>query len=265
MESTTTGKVQIKSRWCRSVIYETEALADTTQEDTQMLVALEAAVASRADLYGADLYGADLCEAYLQGANLYWASLGNTDLRAANLRDAELSDVDLGIANLSEADLCEANLRGANLRGADLSDANLCEANLPGANLRGANLRGANLCDANLSGADLCRADLSGANLTGASLRGANLCGATLRGGLELVGERPVLCIGPIGSAGRTILAWITDKGLRLEAGCFFGTREEFVEQLAIKHADNLHGQEYTAALVLIDAHVRLWTPGMAG
>jgi hypothetical protein len=60
---------------------------------------------------------------------------------------------------------------------------------------------------------------------------------------------------------GRTIFAWITDKGLRIEAGCFFGDREEFVAQLAGEHGDNIHGREYTAALAFIDAHVAIWTP----
>ena len=71
-------------------------------------LAVEAAVKSGANLYGANLYG----------ANLYGA-----DLRGANLRGADL--------------------RGANLYGADLRGANLYGANLRGANLRGADLRGA--------------------------------------------------------------------------------------------------------------------------
>ena len=127
--------------------------------------------------------------------------------------------------------------------------------------LRGADLRGADLGDAYLRGADLRGAYLRGADLRGADLRGAYLRGADLRGDLKLVGDRPILSIGPIGSVSRTIFAWITDQGLRIEAGCFFGTRDEFVTQLANKHGDNIHAKEYTAALTLIDAHVELWTP----
>ena len=129
--------------------------------------------------------------------------------------------------------------------GAYLSDANLSDANLSGANLSDANLRGANL---------------SGANLRGANLRGTNLSGAKVSG-LTLIGVRPVLAIGPIGSESRTVFAWLTDAGLRIEAGCFFGSRDEFTTQLQHTHGDNQHADEYRAALHLIDAHARIWTP----
>ncbi len=89
----------------------------------------------------------------------------------------------------------------------------------------------------------------------------ADLSGADLRDDLKLAGDRAVLCIGPIGSVGRTIFAWITDKGLRIEAGCFFGTRDEFLAILAETHGDNEHAREYKAALTLIDTHVAIWTP----
>lgn len=113
----------------------------------------------------------------------------------------------------------------------------------------------ANLHGANLYGADLHGADLHGANLRGANLRGANLYGADLRG------ERPFFTIGPIGSRGDYVHMWITDKGLMIRTGCFFGTREEFVANLTETHGDSLHGQEYRAALVLFDKHAELWTP----
>ena len=110
--------------------------------------AVEAAVKSRADLFGADLFGADLSGADLFGANLF----------GANLFGADLSGADLSRANLSRANLSGANLSRANLSWADLSGASLSWANLSGANLSGANLSGANL-----SGADLFGANLSGA------------------------------------------------------------------------------------------------------
>jgi hypothetical protein len=153
---------------------------------------------------------------------------------------------------LEKASAASANLSGANLSGAYLSD-----AYLSGANLRGANLSGANLSDAYLSGANLSDAYLSGANLSGANLSGAKV------NGLALVGDRPLISIGPIGSCMRTVFAWLTEDGLRIEAGCFFGTREEFVEQLDDTHGENEHAQEYTAALVLFDKHAELWTPAV--
>ena len=145
-----------------------------------------------------------------------------------------------------------ANLIGANLIGANLIDANLSGADLSGAYLIGANLIGANLIDANLSGADLSGAYLSGANLSGADLSGAYL----------LVGERPIFQIGPIGSRCAYFVAYVTDKGLRFDAGCQHQiTREVFEDRLAELHGENGHAKEYRAALALIDAHAEIWTP----
>jgi len=143
----------------------------------------------------------------------------------------------------------------------DLSGANLSGANLRGAYLRGANLSGAYLSGAYLRGANLSGANLSDAYLRGANLSGAYLSGANLSGGLKLAGTRPYFSIGPIGSRYDNLVAYITEQGLRLQAGCFFGTREEFVAKLDAEHGDNEHGKEYRAALVMVDAHVSIWTP----
>ena len=144
---------------------------------------------------------------------------------------------------LEKATFAKADLRGADLRG----------ANLGGADLGGANLRGANLRGANLYGADLYGADLYGADLRGANLYGANL------GGKKLAGARPFIQIGPIGSRSDYLLAFITDKGVMIRAGCFFNTRDQFKLQLTETHGDNQYAQEYRAALVLIDKHAELW------
>ena len=164
------------------------------------------------------------------------------------------------------ANLSGADLRGAYLRGAYLRDANLGGANLSGADLRGANLRDTDLRDANLGGANLVDANLGGANLGGAYLVDANLGGAyladaNLGGDLMLVGDRPYFQLGPIGSESRTFEAFITNQGLRLRAGCFFGTRDEFAAKLNQTHGNNIHAREYTAALSLIDARYELWVP----
>ena len=103
-----------------------------------------------------------------------------------------------------------------------------------------------------------------GANLYGADLCGADLCGADLRGAKiekdnELVGERPFFTIGPIGSRLDVLLAFSTQKGLRIRAGCFFGDKESFLKTLEDSHGDNTHGREYKSALVLIEAHFSLW------
>ena len=105
-------KIQIKSRYFGSVLFEYEK-ENNTVKDT-----LIEAVKKDADLRGANLRGADLSDAYLSDADLSDANLRGADLRGADLRGADLSD-----AYLSDADLSDADLRGADLRGADLSDA----------------------------------------------------------------------------------------------------------------------------------------------
>ena len=142
------------------------------------------------------------------------------------------------------------------LEAAVSADANLDGANLDGANLARAYLDGANLARANLAGAYLDGAYLAGANLNGAKLAGAKLAGAE-----KLVSERPILQIGPIGSRCSDFVAYLTDQGLRLSTGCFFGSRENFVERLTKDHAGTKHETEYRAALAMIDAHAAAWMP----
>ena len=76
-----------------------------------------------------------------------------------------------------------------------------------------------------------------------------------------MIGDRPFLTVGPIGSRSDYLQAFITDAGLMIRAGCFFNTRAQFEIALDAEHGDNEHGQEYRAALVLIDAHAKLWMP----
>ena len=109
---------------------------------------------------------------------------------------------------------------------------------------------------ANLAGANLARANLAGANLDG-----ANLARAYLADKSELQGDRPILQIGPIGSRCAYFVAYLTNNGLRLHAGCFFGTRDEFEKKLQDEHDNNDHAKEYRAALAMIDAHAEIWTP----
>ena len=175
---------------------------------------------------------------------------------------AALADAVANNANLRDTDLSDTDLLGVDLSGANLSGANLSGANLRSADLLGADLRSADLGNANLRGADLCGADLRWANLRGANLRGADLCDATLRKGEVLVGLRPLIEVGPVGSRADTLRAYITDKGLRLATGCQqYITKEVFLSRLTHTHRENDHAQEYMAALALIDTHVKQWTP----
>ena len=169
---------------------------------------------------------------------------------AESLREAIIAATREG-ADLIGADLRDADLSGAYLSCADLRGADLRGANLSGAYLSGASLRGANLRGANLSGADLRDADLSGANLSGASLSGE----------VRLIGARPVVQVGPIGSRSDWLIAYLTDGGIRIDAGCQRQiTRAEFETRLANTHGDNQHAREYRAALAYIDAHAAIWS-----
>jgi uncharacterized protein YjbI with pentapeptide repeats len=183
---------------------------------------LEAAVKSSVNLRGADLRNADLGGAYLSGAYL---------------RDADLRDADLRNANLYGADLRNANLYGADLRDADLRNANLYGADLSGANLSGADLRGADLRYAYLTGAFL---EFKGATLT-------------------LIGARPVISISALGSRRDTMMAFVTDGGVFIRAGCFFDKLAKFSTAVKKTHKTNVHAKQYKAAIALIKLHAKTW------
>ena len=228
--------VQIKKRFTDAVMFECKA-PEGLSSGLELRHAMEKAVTAGANLAGANLDGAYLDGAYLDGAYLDGA-------------------------NLDGAYLAGANLAGANLDGAYLDGANLAGANLAGANLDGAYLAGAYLAGANLAGANLDGANLAGANLAGANLDGAYLAGANLAGAVKLLGKRPIFQVGPIGSRCAYFTAYITDKGLRFDAGCQRQiTREKFEARLAEHHGDNEHAKQYRAALDLIDLHAEIWTP----
>ena len=136
---------------------------------------------------------------------------------------------------------------------ADLSYADLRVADLSGADLGYANLRSANLRSANLSGADLRVADLSGADLISAKT-------VTADGDpLTLIGPRPIIQIGPIGSREDYLIAWMTDRGVYIRAGYFWGSLEAFWAAVTATHGANAHAREYRAAIALIECHAALW------
>jgi hypothetical protein len=245
-------KFEIKSHWSGAVLF--------SAETDSLKLAVELAVKSRANLAGA----------YLARANLAGANLADTNLAGANLAGANIARADLAGANLAGADLADTNLAGAYLAGADLADTNLAGANLAGAYLAGADLADTNLAGANLAGANIARANLAGANLTDADLAGANLAGADLAGANltrangqkhTLIGNRPVLVIGPLGSRCAYLTTFMTDAGVYVRAGCFWNTLDAFKAAVAETHGDNNHGREYRAAIALIEAHAELWTP----
>ena len=117
-------------------------------------------------------------------------------------------------------------------------------ADLRGADLRGADLRGADLRDADLRGAGLSRADDNR---------------------LTLTGDRPFLSIGPIGSEHGDLNAYLTDYGVYVRRGCFFGSIDEFRAAVDRKHGGGDHAREYRAAIALIEAHAAIWSPATGG
>jgi len=70
--------------------------------------------------------------------------------------------------------------------------------------------------------------------------------------GYALVGRRPVLQLGPLGSRSATLIAFRTGKGLMVRAGCFFGTADQFVDAVRETHEDSTHAADYMAALDFI-------------
>jgi len=77
----------------------------------------------------------------------------------------------------------------------------------------------------------------------------------------KLLGDRPFMQLGPIGSRSDYLLAFLTTKGVILKAGCFTGCVAEFEAKLGQEHVNNKHVTEYRAALVLVKAHAEIWTP----
>ena len=112
-------------------------------------------------------------------------------------------------------------------------------------------------------------AALESAVTSGANLRGAYLSGAYLSGAddnrLTLTGDRPFLSIGPIGSEHGDLNVYLTDYGVYVRRGCFFGSIDEFRAAVDRKHGGGNHAREYRAAIALIEAHAAIWSPATGG
>ena len=100
------------------------------------------------------------------------------------------------------------------------------------------------------------RAYLADANLADANLAGAKFSDAKL-----LIGKRPYMAIGPIGSRCAMVTLWITDKGPMVKAGCFTGTLEEFSAAVTKTHGSNDHAKEYEMTILMFESHCSIWTP----
>ena len=99
------------------------------------------------------------------------------------------------------------------------------------------------------------------ADLRSAYLRGAYLSRAVLDDGIKLVGLRPILQLGQIGSRSDYLVSYLTTEGVMIRAGCFFGALDAFRAACVTTHGDSSHGREYAAAIAMIEAHAAIWTP----
>jgi hypothetical protein len=168
--------------------------------------------------------------------------LGLAVMAAVKAR-AYLSRADLSGSNLSGAYLSGSNLSGAYLSGSNLSCANLSGSDLAGADLYGADLSRANLYGADLSGADLYGADLSGSNLSGAYLSRANLSGAKINRWVAQLRR----------SDGHEFIAFDTDQGVKIKAGCRWFTVPEYRAHVAKEYPDTPKAAETLAMLDFIE------------
>ena len=111
-----------------------------------------------------------------------------------------------------------------------------------------------------LQGADLQGTYLQRADLQGAYMQSADLP-STYMQGTKLIGERPVLQIGGIGSRNAYLISYMTDEGIKIKAGCFSGSLAEFAAAVKKEHGNSNHGKEYAAAITMIKAHAKIWKP----
>ena len=106
----------------------------------------------------------------------------------------------------------------------------------------------------------------SSAEKLGAAVKDAYLQGADLRGaylqGAKLTGKRPVFQMGPLGSRGDYLLAFLTNQGIKITAGCFSNTLEAFKVAVIETHGDSIHAREYAAAIIMIEAYFSAWPAG---
>jgi hypothetical protein len=204
--------------------------------------AVKAAVRGGSDLRRSDLSGLDL-----SGLDLSYSKLSGSNLSYSNLSGSNLSYSNLSYSNLSYSNLSYSNLSGSDMRYSNLSYSNLSYSNLSGSDMRGSDMRGS---------------DMRGSDLSGSKLSGSKLSGSTLSEYGILVGNSPILQIGPIGSRNDYLIAYTVSAGVCVRTGCFFGSLEEFRVAVETTHgSDTTHGREYAAAIAMIEAHAAIWTP----
>ena len=80
----------------------------------------------------------------------------------------------------------------------------------------------------------------------------AKVCdNAWVCGDARVYGNAWVLWISKIGSRNGTTTFFKTRTGIGVKCGCFYGTLDEFAEQVEKTHGDNEHGRAYKLAIEL--------------
>jgi len=96
---------------------------------------------------------------------------------------------------------------------------------------------------------------LYGADLYGADLCGANLYGADLGGKAGKLKANGFFSAGPLGSRSDTLMAFHTENGIFIKAGCFFDLIELFRAKVIETHGEeSVHRKLYLAIAELIEA-----------
>ena len=104
------------------------------------------------------------------------------------------------------------------------------------------------------SGANLRGADLGGANLGGADLRGANLRGANLGEKIGKLKANGYFFAGYLGSRNDVLMAFHSDKGVFVRAGCFTGSLDDFRAAVIKTHGEtSKHGKLYLGIANIIE------------
>ena len=122
------------------------------------------------------------------------------------------------------------------------------------ADLRSADLRSADLRYANLQSADLRSADLRSADLRYANLQYANLQSADLGEEIGKLKAGGYFTCGPQGSRNDMLMAFNSDNGMFVKAGCFTGSLDEFRAAVIKTHGKtSKHGKLYLGVADLIE------------
>lgn len=244
-------KITLRNRYSGGAVFSYQPSEAEVSSNTAMLHTVAQAL-----FEGVSLEAVDLSLANLTGLEAVGKNFAGANLHGAILVRANLSESNFSGGFLSSADLSEAILTGTNFESTYLDGADFARALVDGARFRGAYMRGASFEGTDLSGADLADAGLLGADFGIAQLRGA-----ALGPGIVLMGEQPICSVNPLGSRRTHLTSYMTNAGVYLRTGCFFGTREQFLEDLEIKYpdVDDKFRKEYVAALAFLDSRNMLW------